>query len=266
MHIQDSKLVENLQEGSSQWAYWNFLHNTTLYSPWTLHNHSSTYSSSDYEGRQTYWGPDRQELKLPLPAGWEPIHDSDKHTNFGISFQTILSTISWLLDELGQTNNEDGIGFVMSQSGIENPQNDTSLTEWTSAYMRPIDDYFENIAKSLSVWLRNVRQEHTAFANATETYETSFKRIRTPFFILPVGTILLGCTFAIWAIWDTHRLGLRAWKESSLPILVHGLTGSTRERLREADQANTAAREAKNTKVKLNRDSDGSFELREVDT
>lgn len=58
-------------EGSDQRAYWNSLHDSTFYSPWTLSNYSNTSGTFDYKGRLTYWGPDRQGLELLLPAGWE---------------------------------------------------------------------------------------------------------------------------------------------------------------------------------------------------
>lgn len=260
--------LNNLKEGSDQWAYWNFLHNSTLYSPWTLHDYNSTSGPLDSQGRSTYWGPNRHDLALPLPTGWIP-NNFPYHDNFTISFTTILSTISWFLEEFGQSNHDHELGFVISHDKKHGKDKRTFTynMQWAdpSTYL-DIESLFDNISKSLSVWLRSVRQEHTEFVNATSTYSVPEITIRTQFLILPVGTIVASCLFVIWTIWDTHRLGLRAWKESSLPILIHGLTASTRERLRAADRVNCVAKLANNMEVKLERDSDGSFELKEVDT
>ncbi|KAK3402725.1 hypothetical protein B0T20DRAFT_388417 [Sordaria brevicollis] len=75
--------------------------------PWTLSNYDNTSDALRDEDRLTYWGPDRRELKLPLPAGWKPL-DSNKDVTFTISFRTIIATTSWLLKKFRQSDHEGG--------------------------------------------------------------------------------------------------------------------------------------------------------------
>lgn len=90
-----------------------------------------------------------------------------------------------------------------------------------------------NVALSLTKWMRDRELESTARAGEA-IQNIVVIRVIWGFLGLPVATLVLGFVFALLSIWDTHKLGQLAWKDSSLATLAYAPGSELQDRLQAA--------------------------------
>ncbi|KAK2050380.1 hypothetical protein LZ31DRAFT_143641 [Colletotrichum somersetense] len=93
---------------------------------------------------------------------------------------------------------------------------------------------FETVAASMSKYIRDLSLETEPNEGGTQNWVV-FIRVEWGFLSLPFAALLGGCLFCLLSIAETKRLGLPAWRGSSLAGLAHGLDMRSRKQLREAD-------------------------------
>ncbi|KAK1974097.1 hypothetical protein LZ30DRAFT_694583 [Colletotrichum cereale] len=93
---------------------------------------------------------------------------------------------------------------------------------------------FETVAASMSKYIRDLSLETEPKEGETQNWVV-FIRVEWGFLSLPFAALLGGCLFCLLSIAETKRLGLPAWRGSSLAGLAQGLDTQSREQLREAD-------------------------------
>lgn len=119
---------------------------------------------------------------------------------------------------------------------------------------------FETVAASMSKYIRDLSLETEPNEGETQNWIV-FIRVEWGFLSLPIAALLGGCLFCLLSIVETKRLGLPAWRGSSLAGLAHGLDKQSREQLREADGLSQMDEHAKLYKVRFV-DSDLGPELK----
>lgn len=254
----------NITNGTDQWNFWSYPSNYTLYSP--LGAEIVNLSRFD---TSKLWDFDRGPLELQIPIDWSNLTyadnsshrtDSEYYRTFPINSQTVRSTIYWFLQQY-HMNGDMTVRLSYRGVVLDNDVVAKSLANSTN-----VTETFENAAKRMTAFMRELPQSVDAeqrYVNGQAFIWVQHIRIRWPFITFPVAVAVAGALFVLLTTWETKRLGLRAWKEGSLPVLVHGLDQSTREKLRNADSAGVADKVSKQTVVALSRDSDESFELKE---
>ena len=90
---------------------------------------------------------------------------------------------------------------------------------WQTAILK---DLFANLAMSITANMRSASDSQLMATGQLGKYET-FIEVRWPWIILPCICICLGSIFLLLAIWQTHRLSVPVWKNSTLAVLTHGL-------------------------------------------
>lgn len=274
--------MKNITNGTAQWDFWSYPQNYTLYGPLGSEavNLSNTEGSKWDESK--LWDFSRNHLELQIPDDWPNLtyadinyssssfNSSGHHApNIGnmnvprtltITAQSVRSTIYWFLDQFtlfgGESRN-------LHYSGVVTDNNDVARS---IARSDNVPETFENAAKRMTAFLREHPQagREQIYVNGQAFVWVQHIRIRWPFIAFPVAVAVAGLVFVLLTTWETKRLGLRAWKEGALPVLIHGLDPSTRTKLRNADSAGVAKKVSKQTVVSLSRDSaGGSFELKE---
>ncbi|KAK2769185.1 hypothetical protein CKAH01_00792 [Colletotrichum kahawae] len=202
---------------------------------------------------------ERSDLQLVLPkeefASKTGISEPDD-IRFRITFNT-TSLPRWVSAEFSRTAGlwhkelifpaiqygEPEQPFVINRLGASN-----NLTET-----------FENVAASLTKWMRNRSLQTEPFVGARKEWVVRI-RVNWTFLILPIGSLLGGCIFCLMSIFETRGLGLPAWRGSSLATLAHGLDMEARALLREARDGQQIATQARGLGVRFE-DSDGGPEL-----
>ncbi|KAJ4380387.1 hypothetical protein N0V85_008773 [Neurospora sp. IMI 360204] len=260
--------MKNITNGTEQWHFWSYPSNYTLYSP--LGAEVANLSKGDTS--KLLWDFYRNSLDLQIPDSWGKLINL---RTFPITAQTVRSTIYWFLQQYPMFN-----GMIpprLSYNGMIPPRlsyngvmitDDNDIVGKSIARSANVTETFENAAKRMTAFMR---ERPKAVFNYEQDYVhgqafvwVQHIRIRWPFITFPVAVAVTGLAFVLLTTWETKRLGLRAWKEGSLPVLIHGLDRSTRAKLRNADSGGVADKVSKQTVVTLSRDSaDGSFELKE---
>ncbi|KAK1540357.1 hypothetical protein CPAR01_06346 [Colletotrichum paranaense] len=123
---------------------------------------------------------------------------------------------------------------------------------------------FEAAAAGLTKYIRDLSLEEEPLEGKTLQWAVHI-RVRWGFLSLPMAALLGGCLFCLFSIIETRRLGLPAWRGSSLAGLAHGLDAESRERLRAADGISQMDAHADRVKVRF-LDSPMGPELRLSDT
>ncbi|KAF2141099.1 uncharacterized protein K452DRAFT_309532 [Aplosporella prunicola CBS 121167] len=106
-----------------------------------------------------------------------------------------------------------------------------------------ISKLMENVASSMSTWMRTVKEPelygYIPYANDTEPFKGTSStnvphfEVRWAWFILPASVVLLTVAFQIAVIIKSFRSKAKLWKTDLLPLLFHGLDESIREELKE---------------------------------
>ncbi|KAF6829860.1 hypothetical protein CPLU01_07696 [Colletotrichum plurivorum] len=96
---------------------------------------------------------------------------------------------------------------------------------------------FEAAAASMSKYVRDLSLRNGDPYEGEARQWVVHIQVRWGFLSLPVAALLGGCAFCVLSMAETRRLGLPAWRGSSLAGLAHGLDARAREQLREADDA-----------------------------
>ncbi|KAJ4387035.1 hypothetical protein N0V85_007798 [Neurospora sp. IMI 360204] len=259
----------NITNGTEQWQFWSYPRNYTLYSP--LGAEAVNLSTWD---QSKLWDFDRSPLELQIPNDWSKLTYADNSSHLpqpedsrslGITAQAVHSTIYWFLQQYPMSRNTGMTPRLSWGGAIATGDNDSvgrSIAKSTN-----VTETFENAAKRMTAFMRELPKtidDEQDYVNGQAFVWVQHIRIRWPFITFPVAVAVAGLVFVLLTTWETKRLGLRAWKEGSLPVLIHGLDRSTRTKLRNADSAGVADKVSKQTVVNLSRDSsDGSFELKE---
>ncbi|KAK1675306.1 hypothetical protein BDP55DRAFT_552815 [Colletotrichum godetiae] len=109
---------------------------------------------------------------------------------------------------------------------------------------------FEAAAAGLTKYIRDLSLEDEPLEGKTLQWVVHI-RVRWGFLSLPMAALLGGCLFCLFSIIETRRLGLPAWRGSSLAGLAHGLDAESRERLRAADGVSQMDAHADRVKVRF---------------
>lgn len=120
---------------------------------------------------------------------------------------------------------------------------------------------FENVALSLTKWMRDREFTSTSAARGEATTVIVITRVQWAFLGFPAATLSLGMVFAALSIWDTRRLRRRVWKDSALATLAHAPTGDFKAKLQVAAAAGKIAEVGKASRVVMQyRDGLGQLE------
>lgn len=121
---------------------------------------------------------------------------------------------------------------------------------------------FENVALSLTKWMRDreFASSSTARGNATTTIVIT--RVQWEFLGFPAATLAAGIIFAALSIWEAQRLRRQAWKDSAMATLAHAPTGDFKAKLQMAAATGKIADVGKSSGVIMKyRDGLGRLEL-----
>ncbi|KAL0943560.1 uncharacterized protein CTRU02_201447 [Colletotrichum truncatum] len=223
----DSFTTEDL-EAIDEYKAYNELTNYTLY-----------WSSRDSK---------RTDLQLISPnenysATTGTVEDNSQR--FNVSYNTIGSVLSWFLEEFSRypTPRSDKMLAYPTYGGETPALNALAASQ-------NMTRTFENVAVSLTKWMRNRSLQTDPLAGTMKQWVIRI-RVNWAFLSLPVGALIGGCIFCIWSILETRGLGLPAWKGSSLATLAHGLDESGRSLLREASSESEMDERARGMDVKF---------------
>jgi hypothetical protein len=167
-----------------------------------------------------------------------------------ISQATIATTIRWFYSEFTRRR-ETGSFYnqlvypIFGYNDTRQPQSILGL-----GVSRNITGTFENVAATMSKWIRDVSFQKDPTIGLTEQYVVRI-RIRLAFLSLPLLTIICGCIFSIMSIWSSRQHGMPPWKVSSLATLTYGLDDGSRSNLRQAAAAGYLEAEAKQMVVRM---------------
>lgn len=173
-----------------------------------------------------------------------------------ITRETTYTLLNWFRNEFSRRKklrNKELI-YPDSQSGETQPVVISILGTSTN-----LTRTFENVAASLSKWMRNRSLQTEPFVGDGKEWVVRI-RVSWEFLILPIGALLGGCVFCGLSIWETRDLRLPAWRGSSLATLAHGLDTESRLLLREASDGAQIATRARSLKVRFV-DSEGGPEM-----
>ncbi|KAH7108619.1 hypothetical protein B0J11DRAFT_573921 [Dendryphion nanum] len=119
-------------------------------------------------------------------------------------------------------------------------------------------------SKNISASLDRVAQQVTNHlrSNATMAYPgvvqnwTLYVKISWGFFAFPFVTVVLGCLYVLFSIFESFRLRIPIWTNYSLPTLIHGLDDETQSLLRPAYGTRKGENDVKNHVVEFSKDEE----------
>ncbi|KAF6817706.1 hypothetical protein CMUS01_12037 [Colletotrichum musicola] len=162
---------------------------------------------------------------------------------FNVSHNATGSLVNCLLEEFWQP--KDGTQLFYSQQQGKRPAIMSILG--TSGN---ITRNFENVAASLTKWMRNRSMRDEPFSGAANEWVVRI-RVNWEYLSLPVGALVIGCIFCVLSIVETRRLRLPAWRGSSLATLAYGLDPESRGMLRDGGQTTKLDGQARAVEVKF---------------
>lgn len=98
---------------------------------------------------------------------------------------------------------------------------------------------FDHIAVSLTNQVRNTATKCTRVTGTTQKWENHV-RVRWVYLTFPAAMVAIGVVYVLLAIIESTRLHMPVWKESALPILLHGLDNKTQSLLRNSQSQSMA--------------------------
>lgn len=175
---------------------------------------------------------------------------------FNITCSTTCTLLDWFLNDFSRRQDSSDAQLI-----YPDPNNNENLPAVMKILGRSqnLTKTFENVAASLTKWIRNRSMQTEPFVGTSTEWVIRI-RISWGFLTLPIGALLGGCLFCLLSIWETRRVGLPAWRGSSLATLAHGLDMRSRAILREASDSAQIATRARGLEVKFE-DSEGGPEL-----
>ncbi|KAF4836421.1 hypothetical protein CGCTS75_v001701 [Colletotrichum tropicale] len=201
----------------------------------------------------------RSDLQLVIPEEDFAFKTGTRGPNdirFRITFNT-TSLIRWVSEEFSRTDGLWTKELVFPATQLGEPEQPFVVNRLGAS--TNLTKTFENVAASLTKWMRNRSLQTEPFVGARKEWVVRI-RVNWIFLILPIGSLLGGCIFCLMSIFETRGLGLPAWRGSSLATLAHGLDMEARALLREARDGQQIATQARGLGVRFE-DSDGGPEL-----
>ncbi|RSL64007.1 hypothetical protein CEP51_013210 [Fusarium floridanum] len=121
---------------------------------------------------------------------------------------------------------------------------------------------FENVALSLTKWMRDREFSSSSTASGNATTTIVITHVQWEFLGFPAATLAVGIIFAALSIWDTQRIKRRAWKDSALATLAHAPAGAFKANLQAAAATGKIAEIGKASEITMQyRDGLGQLEL-----
>ncbi|KAM5342276.1 hypothetical protein ACJ41O_013242 [Fusarium nematophilum] len=194
--------------------------------------------SLDMEG---YWS-DLPDLQISIPdQDYASRADNISQQSFNVTLPSVVSLLTNLkggfeLQDCQTNCTAAGYYIYPSQGGPKPPSLMAGLGE-----TRNISSTFENVALSLTKWMRDRELASSSAVQGEATTIVVITRVEWRFLYFPAATLLVGIAFAVLSIWETHRLKRPAWKDSALATLAHAPTGEFKDRLQAAAAAGKIA-------------------------
>lgn len=167
------------------------------------------------------WMSTEEAKKYGLPS---PQDTSPDYLSFNITYNTIGSMMSYLWKEffcLGEP-------IVWPNKFVDcAPPVAQALAESTNLSVT-----FKRAARSLTNWIRDQSDEMVP-GGVGQVYVVRI-RVNWGYLALPLATIVAGCGFILFTIFETRRLGLPPWKTDIIPAVLYALDRETRTKLRSA--------------------------------
>ncbi|KAI0186912.1 hypothetical protein F4808DRAFT_336682 [Astrocystis sublimbata] len=186
----------------------------------------------------------RTDLQLYIPESDAARLGLDEHQprRFNVSQSAVQATMNWIATQFapGQLHYPNTATFDSNTTGIADDGPAQVIGQ-----SKNLSETFDAVANTISVYIRSTGLETTPHTGTSQTW-VLYYRIRWAFLAPPLVVVLVGCGFLLYTIWETHSLGLIAWKDSTLATLAHGLDTLTKARLRDAfrdDAEDKCARE-----------------------
>ncbi|KAF6832268.1 hypothetical protein CPLU01_06232 [Colletotrichum plurivorum] len=196
---------------------------------------------------------DRSDLQLLVPKDSEfgRTKSNMEDLQFNVSHGAAASITSLFMDRFAKRvfprTNEQLI-YPVSQFSDNDPVPPMVIISLGTS--RDLGATFDTVAASMTKWMRDRSGQEEPLVGETREWVVHI-RVRWAFVSLPIGALLGGCVFCLLSMFETRRLGLPAWKGSSLAGLAHGLDSESRERLRAADNLSQMDEHAKGAKVRF---------------
>lgn len=109
---------------------------------------------------------------------------------------------------------------------------------------------FENVAASLTKWMRNRSLRDEPFRGVANEWVVRIQ-VNWEYLSLPIGALVAGCVFCVLSMLETRRLRLPAWRGSSLATLAYGLDPESRALLRDGGEMTQLDDRARAVEVKF---------------
>ncbi|KAI1110608.1 hypothetical protein F5Y14DRAFT_428140 [Nemania sp. NC0429] len=217
------------------------------------HNYSLFIGERDYPRTDLQiFIPDDEALRAGLPE--------EQPRRFNISQATIMTTASWIWNKFAADQMKFPVETLYKIESFRGTANDGAGQVIGNS--TNLNATFRAVANSMTAYMRDLELETFPQHGTSETWVWYF-RVRWVFAAPPLVFTVAGCLFLAYVIWETHSLGMAAWKDSTLATLAHGLDALTRAKLREAYQNGAEEKSAREITAKVEK-SWGGFELCET--
>lgn len=170
----------------------------------------------------------RTDLRIQIPAELPQTFPETMQRSFNISFAFIRSTMDLFLaltrsGDAGAERTRDMMAFPM-----DNPDDMPPIVDalW---YSPNLTATFENVATSLTNQIRNISPDRSAGSLQQWVVHV---HVDWAYLAFPVTMIFTGIVYVVLIIVESTRLHVPVWKESALPMLLHGLDDETQSLLR----------------------------------
>jgi hypothetical protein len=236
----DGILEENIVGSWSQ-------RNPTSYRP--LH---SGYNATELAAFETALGPslykvydnltiERTALQLMIPPQESTFLPENAPRLFNFTYLDIIGTIDYLrqLSKKSQS-------WPYAGNGDTGPSVPEMLGKSTNITLT-----FERVGKSMTDQIRDLAASPVS---GTAYRWTTHVNVEWAYLTLPVLMILFGCIHVILTIVESRKLGLPAWKEDTLPVLLHGFNDHIQNLLRDAQTDPKAAKAAESVLISFSED------------
>lgn len=171
---------------------------------------------------------------------------------FNISDRTLKSSLSWMKQTLTReqmtwyaaAENINLWAFV-GQSFWNQSTIAVSLTNHSN-----LVETFDHVADSMTTWMRNLGYAENPVPGTTMVWVLHV-RVRWAFMALPAATTLTGCIYCLVIMFETRRLRLKPWRDSSLATMAHGVDDGLREKLRLADDERSGSMKTEGRRLNI---------------
>lgn len=217
------------------------------------------------------------------PASYRPLNSYDNATELAVSEAALGSSLYKVYDNLTIERTPLQL-MIPDQESAFLPKNETRVFNFTSVdvistidFLRQVSDQqqtwprfgnrntgpsvpevlgrstnitltFEHVAKSITDQIRDLAASSvsgTAYQWQTHVYIFWGK------FAIPGFMIVMGCVYVVLTIIQSRRLDLPAWKEDTLPTLLHGFDDDSQTLLRDVQDDPKADRAAEGVLVQF---------------